>query len=236
MIQRMWPKDNAVGLIAHVAESQHVGNVDCVDIRTRRPAVDEGVVMTVQNHDRTGAENGIHGPCLRSGKTHCEEALPVTPGNGAPGTQLIERSGGQMDELDDGARMHDGRMQSCFGGNERHHGRVSCVGFNLSVIVFRQEVFDAEKLSREHTVKRREAELTLATDEIGEMRGPEAGLVGEKRAGELSAVDAANYLSAEPLVELGKIHLWNFVFELCTPIKQFADCKATMRYLRISGV
>jgi len=54
-------------------------------------------------------------------------------------------------------------------------------------------------------------------------------LPGKKRAGELSAVDAASYLDAEPLVELGKVHLWNFVFKLFAPIKKFADCKAIER-------
>lgn len=49
---------------------------------------------------------------------------------------------------------------------------------------------------------------------------------GEKRTGELAAVNTASYFDAEPLVKLRKIHLWIFVFELHTPTKQFADCKA----------
>jgi hypothetical protein len=63
-------------------------------------------------------------------------------------------------------------------------------------------------------------------NEVGEMRRTEACLPGEKRAGKLPPIDTAGYFDAEPLVELRKIHLWNFVFELYTPIKQFADCKA----------
>lgn len=58
------------------------------------------------------------------------------------------------------------------------------------------------------------------------MRGAQTCLSGEECAGELAPVDTAGYFGAEPLVELRKIHLWNFVFELYTPIKQFADCKA----------
>lgn len=232
----MGPEDDAVGLIAYVTKGQGVGDVDCIDIWARRTVGYERIVVAIDHGDRSNAEDGVHGPRLRSGKAHSEEALPVTPGQSASGAELIERSSGQMNELDDGARLHDGRMQGGCVRNERHHGRVSCVGFDLSVIAFRQEVFHAEKLRCEHTVKRREAEPTLATDEIGEMRGLEACLPGKERAGELSTVDASNYFCAEPLVKLGKIHLWNFVFELCTPIKQFADCKAAMRYLLTSGV
>jgi hypothetical protein len=58
------------------------------------------------------------------------------------------------------------------------------------------------------------------------VRWTEAGLVGEESSGELAAVDTASYFHTKPLVKLREIHLWNFVFELHSPLKQFADCKA----------
>lgn len=73
-------------------------------------------------------------------------------------------------------------------------------------------------------------------DKVGQMRRTKAGLAGEERSCKLAAINTASYFDAEPLVELRKIHLWNFVFELHTPIKQFADCKAIWRCLPISWV
>jgi len=65
--------------------------------------------------------------------------------------------------------------------------------------------------------------------------GLESCLSSEKSAGKLAAVNAASYFRAKPLVELGKIHLWNFGFELYTPIKKFADSKASRWILSATG-
>jgi hypothetical protein len=43
------------------------------------------------------------------------------------------------------------------------------------------------------------------------MRCLQTRLAGEKSAGELPAINTAINLDAELLVELRKIHLWNFV-------------------------
>lgn len=43
-------------------------------------------------------------------------------------------------------------------------------------------------------------------NEVGKMRGAEAGLTGEQHSGKLAAFDAASYFDAKPLVELRKIH------------------------------
>jgi hypothetical protein len=64
----------------------------------------------------------------------------------------------------------------------------------------------------------------------------ESGLASEKRAGKLAAVNASSYFRTKPLVELEKIHLWNFGFKLYTPTKKFADCKASRWILSATGV
>ena len=74
-----------------------------------------------------------------------------------------------------------------------------------------------------------------------ELPGHPAGTPGAAAAAQrLRAIDTlladrgelfqALFLSApiaKALVELGKIHLWNFGFKQYTPTKKFADCKAS---------
>jgi hypothetical protein len=132
-----------------------------------------------------------------------------------------------MDEIEDGALIDGGRTQSSLMGDERHDGGIIKIGLGR----VRKKVFEAEQLSGEHTVESRKTEAPFSADEIGKMRGLESGLTSEKRAGELAAVDAASHFRAKALVELGKIHLWNFGFKLYTPVKKFADCKARRQCL-----
>jgi len=139
-----------------------------------------------------------------------------------------------MDEVEDGALVDGGRTQSGFMRDERHDGGIVKTGLDAGSGRVWKKVFEAEQLSGEHTVESRKTEAPFATDEIGKMRGLESGLTSEKRAGELAAVDAASHFRAKALVELGKIHLWNFDFELYTPVKKFADCKA--RRQRLSAI
>ena len=96
---------------------------------------------------------------------------------------------------------------------------------------FRQEVLNAESLRREDPIKSGETKISLSVNEVGEMGRRQTGLPCEERAGELPAVDAASNLNSKPLVKLSKCHLWNFVFELYTSSKQFANCKAVRRPL-----
>lgn len=140
---------------------------------------------------------------------------------------MVERARGQMDEVEDRALVDRGRAQSGFMRDERHDGGIVKIGMNFGSGRVWKQVSDAEQLGGEHTVKSRKTEAPFAADEIGKMRGLESGLTSEKRAGELAAVDAANHFRAKALVELGKIHLWKFDFELYTPVKKFADCNAS---------
>ncbi len=96
-------------------------------------------------------------------------------------------------------------------GDERHDGGFGRVASDCGAIRLGQEIFNAERLSGKDAVERGEAEFTLATDKVGEMRCLKARLAGEKGAGELPAINTASYLDAELLVELREIHLWNFV-------------------------
>ena len=140
---------------------------------------------------------------------------------------MIERSRRQMDEVEDGALVDGGRMQSCFMRDEGHDRGIVKIGMNFGSGGVWKQVSDAEQLGGEHTVKSRKTEAPFSADEIGKMRGLESGLTSEKRAGELAAINAASHFRAKALVELGKIHLWNFGFKLYTPVKKFADCNAS---------
>ena len=147
---------------------------------------------------------------------------------------MVERSSGQMDKVEDRSLVDSGRTQSSFMRDERHDGGIVKIGLDVGAGRVRKKIFETEQLSGEHTVEGRKTEAPFAADEIGKMRGLESGLTSEKRAGELAAVDAASHFRAKALVKLGKIHLWNFDFELYTPVKKFADCKA--RRQRLSAI
>jgi hypothetical protein len=159
-------------------------------------------------------------------QTHCNKALPVSASKRATGAKLIEHACGQMDELEDGPLTDNRRVQSCGGRNERHDCSVfgSRLIFNTSRLG--QEVFHAEHLGCENAIERGEARIAFATKEIGKMRRAQACLTREKRAGKLPPIDTASYFHAKPLVELRKIHLWNFVCELYTLPESLLVAKA----------
>lgn len=67
------------------------------------------------------------------------------------------------------------------------------------------------------------------------MTGDRFAWQGEFR--EQSTIDSAKYLETKTLMELGNIHVWNFVFELYTAIGAFAHRKAILTlFPRISAV
>lgn len=184
------------------------------------------VVVTIDDGDSAGLKNWRHRTSLGGSETDGDEALPVAAGQSAAGPQPIEGSGGQVNELEDGSLVHNGGVKRSSVRDQRHNGILFRVMFRRRTNRLRQKVFDAEQLCGENAIESRKAQLALAVNEIRKMRRAEAGLEGEKRTGKLAAFDAAGYFDAKPLVKLRKIHLWNFVFELHTLIKQFADCKA----------
>lgn len=179
----MGAEDDAVGFVADVAEGEGVEEVDGVDVGAGRVIGSERVVVPVNDNDRARAENRMHGRGLRRGEADGEEALPVAAGEGAAGAQIFERTGGQMDEFEDGALMGDGRMESSGLGNERNDGDKGRGGLESGARGFRQNVVDAEGLCGEHAIERGEAEASLAVDEIGKMGRTQAGLLSEKSSG-----------------------------------------------------
>lgn len=98
-----------------------------------------------------------------------EKALPFTPSESAPGAEVVEHSGRQTNELDDGPLVDDGCVKSDCLRNKRDGGDVaSCFGI-IKPICFRQKIFNAERLSGEDAIEGNETELALLVNEIRDM-------------------------------------------------------------------
>ena len=78
--------------------------------------------------------------------------------------------------------MDDGRVQRGYFRNERNDGDIGCGTLADGARVLGQDVVDAEGLRGEDAVERGEAKVSLAVDEIGNMRRTQAGLLSEKRS------------------------------------------------------
>jgi len=151
-------------------------------------------------------EDWFHWPSLGGSDADGKEALPITTRESSAGTELVEGACRKVNEFEYGVLVDDGRVQSGGVSDERHDGSVVVVVFGERSNRLGQKVLDAEQLCGEDAIKRGKAELALAMDEVGKMRGTEAGLTGEQHSGKLAAFDAASYFDAKPLVELRKIH------------------------------
>lgn len=226
VVEGMRPEDETISVVTHVAKGERVGYVHGVDVGPRRLAGHERVIVPIEDDNGAGGEDGFHGASLRGGKADRNESLPVATSEGAARAKLIEHAGRKMDALKCGALIDDGGVKSGGRRNERHDGKVRC-GMSFHWRSLGQQVFNTERLGGEDSIEGGETEHSFAVNEVRKMRRAQTSLPREQRAGKLPALDAAGYFHAKPLVELREIHLWNVVCELYTPIKQFADCKAT---------
>lgn len=68
------------------------------------------------------------------------------------------------------------------------------------------EVADGKHLRGEKAIEPAEAEGAAAAQEVGDMRGLEAGLPGEDCPIYAAAIDPPEDFQAEPLLQLGEVH------------------------------
>lgn len=120
MIESVGAKDDAIGFVADIAKGHCVGDVHRIDVGPGRLMGHERVVVSVNDGNHSGAEGRLHWAGLGGCDAHGEETLPIAPCKSAAGAKVVQHSGGQTYELDDGPLIDHGRMKCDGLGDERN--------------------------------------------------------------------------------------------------------------------
>src|SRR5271166_2122381 len=226
----MGTQDETVRVKTDVTKGQGVAHSYCVNIGLGWPVGGKRIVMPVEHDNGVRGKDGRHGMGLRRSDAHGEKALPIATDNGAAGAEFLKDSGRKLNAFDRSLRSNTGGMHGGSVRDKRNGVKlvITRTGHwcNLARKLRRKEVFDTEHLRSQHAIDGDETEHAFAMEEVGNVRWLETGLPGKKSSREKPTIDSARYLKSKTLMDLGNIHLWNFVFELYTAIRAFAHRKA----------
>ena len=108
-------RDELDGEVAGVGSEDEAAFVEVDEAEEERGAAADGiecglvgavgsqrVVVTVEDGDGTGGEDGVHGGGLLGVGADGEDALPMGVGGGGAGAIVVETRGGDLDGFDDG--------------------------------------------------------------------------------------------------------------------------------------
>jgi hypothetical protein len=190
------------------AEEEGTATADGVESGLVGAVGGKGVVVTVEDGDGTGGEEGFHGGGLLGVGADGEEALPVGVARGGAGAVVVEAGGGDLDGFDDGGGGDAGLVHGSGGGDDRDDfdGVAGLVGRGGGGEVEGEELVDGEVLGGENAVEAFEGEGTLLVEKIGDVGLLEASLLGETSAGEGAALDAAEEFEANEFVQVLEVH------------------------------
>jgi hypothetical protein len=129
----------------------------------------EGVVVTVENGDGAGRDEGIHGGGLLGVGANGEEALPVGVFGGRAGAIVVQAGGGDLDGFDDGRGGDAGLVHSGGGGDDGDDfGGVTGVDWSgrRGSDFERENLIDGEALRCEDAVEALKGERAFAVEEV----------------------------------------------------------------------
>ncbi len=193
------------------AEEKGAAVVDRVERGMGGAVVGERGVVTIDDDDRAGGEEGFHGGGMGSVEDDGDVALPVGALGGRARTIVSQTGRGQLQEA--GATGLDAGLIEYRGG--RGDGNNDCLWGAEEVVAvqgsFRgDDLLDGEVLGGEDAIEAFEGEEATTVEDVGDVSLAEACLAGEKRAGEHAALDAAEELKAKIFMHVPKVHVYVF--------------------------
>jgi len=115
-----------------------------------------------------------------------------------------------------GARS-DIRFEQCAGVRDQRN-QLRTLNSRLRVLAQVDEVFCAEVLRFEETIKRMDRKPTRTMQIPGKVRLCETGLPGEQGYGEIATLEFAQQDRTKAFMQLGKVHLWNVHWQATTAV------------------
>ena len=145
--------------------------------------------MAVNDEQRLGHEDGLHGLRVCRRDADGDEALPGAPGDGGAGAGGAEDTGRQMKERLDRGGADAGLKESNAVGDDGDRTSFLTEKIMIGVAPGRgKQVGSHELLGGEDSVHGVQRELPAAMEEIGEMGLSKAGLAGEQGDTERAAL------------------------------------------------
>lgn len=191
------------GFEGDMAKHELRPDTDSVDVRMRRAAYDERIVVAVKNDDGANAQERIHGERLGSSKADGNESLPAAATHGTANTQIFEPATRQLQGIAGGAhRNHWGSHGRALRDDRDDVHRALGSSFLGNGAAMRRagQILHAECLRQQNTIKCRQAETATAVQEIRDVRLSQAGLAREQRRGQNTHINPAPYLEPQGVV------------------------------------